>query len=70
MNSYRIEYAVDDGPWIELSETPDGDAASTVVPLPWLGVTYTFRMRALNDAGAGGHSNVVKVVPPKRRPPK
>jgi hypothetical protein len=68
VNGYRLEYAINDGVWAELEGWFDADRHTANFPLPWSNVTYTFRVRAFNDAGASEYSQPASLIlPPKRR---
>jgi len=68
VNGYRLEYAINDGVWAELEGWFDADRHTANFPLPWSNVTYTFRVRAFNDAGASEYSDAASLIlPPKRR---
>lgn len=68
VNGYRVEYRVDDGAWNELDEWFDSRTTELAIR-PWRSdpVRYQFRVRALNDAGAGAYSSPATVRSAKRR---
>ena len=66
-SSYRIEYAVNDGIWLALEDWLASDRRTLTFPLEWSDATYSFRVRALNDAGPSGYSYPVSLTPSKRR---
>jgi hypothetical protein len=68
VNSYRVEYRVDDGVWNELDVWFDARARSLAIR-PWRSdpVRYQFRVRAVNDAGFSPYSNAATVRTRKTR---
>src|SRR6185436_13308215 len=67
VTSYRVEYSINDGVWVALEEGLTPSQRSYLFGLPWNDVTYSFRVRALNDRGASGYSYPVSLLPSKRR---
>lgn len=70
VNGYRVEYRIDDGIWIELERWFGPGETSISIRRPSFGSTFAFRVRALNDAGAGAYSTVGTPVGRKRRAAK
>jgi hypothetical protein len=67
LNGYRLEYRIDDGVWIELERWFGPGEQSVSVRKPSFGTTFAFRVRALNDAGAGVYSNIAIAQSPRKR---
>lgn len=67
VNGYRLEYRVDDGSWIEYERWFAPTETNVGVRVPSFGSSFTFRVRAFNDSGAGPYSNVAKPTGRKRR---
>ncbi|HEX6084270.1 MAG TPA: fibronectin type III domain-containing protein [Thermoanaerobaculia bacterium] len=67
VNGYRIEYRVDDGPWIEYERWFSPTETDIAVRIPGFGTTFAFRVRAFSDSGAGAYSNVATPAGRKRR---
>lgn len=67
VNGYRIEYRVDDGPWIEYERWFSPAETDIAVRIPGFGKTFAFRVRAFSDSGAGAYSNVTTPLGKKRR---
>lgn len=67
VNGYRLEYRVGDGLWLELGEWLDAEQQSKPFVLPWPDASWSFRVRAFNDAGAGAYSDPVSLLPMRRR---
>jgi hypothetical protein len=68
INGYRIDYRIGDGAWNELERWFDDN--DDEIAVEWQlrkGVTYRFRIRALNDAGTGEYSAPVILNLIKRR---
>lgn len=61
VTAYRVEYRVGDGSWNELEASLDGSALSIIALQPKSGVSYAFRVRAVNEAGPGAYSETVTV---------
>jgi hypothetical protein len=53
---YRVEYRIGDGLWTEVDTWLDATQRTLSIPLTSPGNTYSFRVRAWNDAGAGAYS--------------
>lgn len=66
VDRYRVEYSIGDGLWIEMDTSFDSDRTSIDFPLTWPDATYSFRVRAINEAG-NTYSNPVTTMPMKRR---
>jgi hypothetical protein len=66
VDRYRVEYSIGDGLWIEMDTSFDSDRTSLDFPLVWPDATYSFRVRAINEAG-NAYSNPVTTMPMKRR---
>ncbi len=67
VTSYRVEYSINDGVWVALEEGLTPEQRMYLFPLPWNDVTYSFRVRALNDGGLSGYSFPISLLPSKRR---
>jgi hypothetical protein len=67
VTSYRVEYSINDGVWVALEEGLTADQRMYLFALPWNDVTYSFRVRAINDAGPSGYSFPISLLPSKRR---
>lgn len=67
VNGYRIEYRVDDGSWNELEAWYAVGENATSMNFPSVGTRIAFRMRAFNDAGPSGYSNVTATATGRRR---
>jgi hypothetical protein len=63
---FRIEYAVGDGVWLEMETSLDSSHHSFDFPLFWPDLTYSFRVRAINEAGSV-YSTAVTSMNAKRR---
>lgn len=68
VDGYRVEYRVDDQPWVEIESVLSSDQRSVSLPEPSPGRTTAFRVRAWNEAGLGEYSPpVVPQQAPRRR---
>ncbi|HJQ41015.1 MAG TPA: fibronectin type III domain-containing protein [Thermoanaerobaculia bacterium] len=67
VTSYRVEYSINDGVWVALEEGFTPNQLTYLFALPWNDVTYSFRVRAINDAGPSGYSFPISLTPSKRR---
>lgn len=67
VTSYRVEYRVGDGSWNELEASLDTDSRSIIALQPKVGVTYAFRVRAVNEGGTGPYSEPVTVGAARQR---
>jgi len=66
VNGYRVEYRVRDGAWNELERWLGPDELSATIRLAQAGVEIAFRVRAFNDAGAGGYGHSTGGAPRRR----
>lgn len=66
-NGYRIESRIEGGPWKEIEHWFAANATTATLRLLFPGARVAFRMRALNDAGAGAYSNDAPASSPRRR---
>jgi hypothetical protein len=66
VDRYRIEYSVRDGLWLEMDTSFDSDRRDLDFPIAWPDATYSFRVRAINEAGSA-YSYPVTIVAAKRR---
>lgn len=67
IHGYRIESSIEGGPWKEIEHWFAANETTATVRLLWPGARVAFRMRALNDAGAGAYSNDAPAASPRRR---
>lgn len=67
VTGYRVEYRVGDGSWNELETSLDAGSRATIALQPRVGVTYAFRVRALNEGGAGAYSAPITVAAGRRQ---
>jgi len=58
VSGYRVEYRVDGGRWLEVERSIDGAMTAAVFEGPRSG-TYSIRVRAISDAGAGAYSEAI-----------
>lgn len=63
---FRIEYAVGDGVWIEMETSVDASRRSFDFPLFWTDATYSFRVRAINEAGSVYSAPVTSMIARRR----
>jgi fibronectin type III domain protein len=58
VNGYRVEYRVNNGPWIEVDRWFDPEERTYTTNIP-AGASLALRVRAWNDAGTGAYSQAV-----------
>ena len=65
VSGYRVEYRIEDGPWVELDRTLSPDERSASIPTRRK--RAALRVRAWNDAGPGAYSQTIVVNTGRRR---
>jgi|GEM_PF-1227057 len=68
-DSYRVERAEDDGPFVQIVGFLPRDSESVTIGELVPGTRYQFRVRARNAAGFSGYSNVTETTPGRLEPP-
>jgi len=67
VTGYRVEYRIGDGNWNELERSPDPAVRTANMKPPRPGTTYAFRVRGIDDNGAGPYSDPAMIYLGKRR---
>lgn len=67
VNGYRLEARIGDGAWNEIDRWFDPEQRSLRVYLSQPGARASFRVRAINDGGAGAYAYEAVVHAPRRR---
>jgi hypothetical protein len=67
LNGFRVEYRIDNGPWIEVDEWFPAGTHHASIAKPAFGTSYAVRVRAFNDGGASAYSAAALTQPTRRR---